>query len=40
MVHFAASLGAVVKTVRQGEKFLEETRLVDLAASLTEYKEL
>jgi hypothetical protein len=30
LVHFAASLGAVVKTVRQGERFIEETRLVDL----------
>ena len=40
LVHFAESLGAVVKTVRQGEKFIEETRLVDMAASLTDSKEL
>ena len=38
--HFAESLGAVVKTVRQGKKFLEETRLVDLTPSLTDPKEL
>jgi hypothetical protein len=36
LVHFAESLGAVVKTVRQGEQFIEETRLVDLATSLKE----
>ena len=40
LIHFAESLGVVVKTVRQGENFLEETRLVGLAASLTEHKEL
>ena len=40
LVHFAESLGAVVKTVRQGEKFLEETRLVDLTPSLTDPKDL
>ena len=40
LIHFAESLGAVVKTVRQGEKFLEETRLVDIAAFLTNPKEL
>ena len=40
LVHFAESLGAVVKTVRQGEKFIEETRLVDLKASITNPKEL
>jgi hypothetical protein len=39
LLHFAESLGAVVKTVRQGENFLEETRLVDMAASLTDQKE-
>jgi len=38
LVHFAESLGAVVKTVRQGEKFIEETRLVDLKASLADPK--
>ena len=40
LVHFAASLGAAVKTVRQGERFIEETRLVDLSPSLTDPKQL
>ena len=39
LVHFAESLGAAVKTVRQGEKFIEETRLVDLVAFITDAKE-
>ena len=33
LIHFAESLGAVIKTVRQGEKFIEETRLVDMRAA-------
>ncbi len=40
LVHFAESLAAVVKTVRQGEKFLEETRLVDLAVSMKDQEKL
>jgi len=35
LIHFAESIGAVVKTVRQGEEFIEETRLVNVDASLT-----
>ena len=31
LIHFAESIGAVIKTVRQEEEFLEETRLVDMA---------
>ena len=30
LIHFAESIGAVIKTVRQGEDFLEETRLVGM----------
>ena len=31
LIHFAESIGAVIKTVRQGETFIEETRLVKMA---------
>ena len=30
LIHFAESLGVVIKTVRQGDNFIEETRLVDM----------
>jgi hypothetical protein len=30
VIHFAESLGVVIKTVRQGDHFIEETRLVDM----------
>ena len=31
LIHFSESIGAVIKIVRPGEEFLEETRLVDMA---------
>ena len=31
LIHFAESIGAVIKTVRQKEDFLEKTRLVGMA---------
>lgn len=30
LIHFAEAIGAVIKTVRQGKNFLEETRLVGM----------
>ena len=36
LIHFAESIGAVIKTVRQGEEFIEETRLVSMETSLTD----
>ena len=30
LIHFAESLGVVIKTVRQGDSFIEETRLVNM----------
>ena len=36
LIHFAESIGAVIKTVRQGKEFIEETRLVSMETSLTD----
>jgi hypothetical protein len=36
LIHFAESIGAAIKTVRQGEEFIEETRLVSMETSLTD----
>lgn len=36
VVHFAESIGAAIKTVRQGKEFIEETRLVSMETSLND----